>query len=219
MAAATSLIPFENTPSGPSAKQVAEDNSLLQIDLELDALLEQIEDEIEEQGEASKESMGRLQVFAEAMNVKVDRIGRYLSVMETRATHCKKEAARLAARAKRAESKIGRTKQMVLYYLESHNLTRLETDETTLRRQKNSQDSVIVTSDAAIPADLKRYELKVDGELWMRLLLSLNDDLAAAVQAAVKNSEPQHAAIKQHFAEGKSIEGVQVKRLFHLRVG
>jgi len=45
--------------------------------------------------------------------------GRYLSVMEKRATHCKKEAARLAARARRTESKIGRTKQMVLYYLES----------------------------------------------------------------------------------------------------
>jgi Siphovirus Gp157 len=108
-------------------------------------------------------------IRAEAMNIKVDRIGRYLSVVETRATHCKKESARLAALAKRAESKIGRTKQMVLYYLESYNLARLETDVTTLRGQKNSQDSVIVTSDAVIPADLMRYELKVDGELWMKL--------------------------------------------------
>jgi len=106
----------------------------------------------------------------------------------------------------------------VLYYLETHNLARLETDETTLRRQKNSQDSVIVTNDEAIPADLKRYELKVDGELWMKLLPVLPEDLGAALQAAVKNSEPQHTAIKQYFAEGKSIEGVQVKRLFHLRV-
>jgi hypothetical protein len=100
MAAATSLIPFDNNASDLGARQVAEDNSLLQIDQELDTLLEQMEDEIEEHGEASKESMDRLQVFAEAMNIKVDRIGRYLSVMETRATHCKKEAARLAARAK-----------------------------------------------------------------------------------------------------------------------
>ena len=215
MAAATSLIPFDHHPT---ARQVANDNSLLQIDQELDALLEQIEDEIEEQGEASKGSMDLLQVFAEAMNLKVDRIGRYLSVMETRAAHCKKEAARLAARAKRAESKIGRTKQMVLYYLESHNLARLESNETTLRRQKNSQDSVIIANDAAIPADLKRYELKVDGDLWVRLFPVLPEDLAAALEAAVKSSEPLHTAIKQYFAEGKTIEGVQVKRLFHLRV-
>ena len=91
-----------------------------------------MEDEIEEHGKASKESMDRLQVFAEAMNIKVDRIGRYLSVMEKRATRCKKESARFAARAKRTEIKIGRTKQMALYYLESHNLARLEADETTL---------------------------------------------------------------------------------------
>jgi hypothetical protein len=216
MAAATSLIPFD---MNPSARQVADDNSLLEIDQELDALLEQIEDEIEEQGEASKQSMDLLQVFAEAMNLKGDRIGRYLSVMETRATHCKKESARLAARAKRAESKIGRTKQMVLYYLESHNLARLESNEMTLRRQKNSQDSVIVANHATIPPELQRYELKVDGDLWVKLFPVLPEDLAAALEATVKNSEPLHTAIKQYFAEGKTIEGVQVRRLCHLRVG
>ena len=103
MAAATPLIPFD---TNPNARQVADDNSLLEIDQELDAMLEHIEDEIEEDGEASKQSMDLLQVFAEAMNLKIDRIGRYLSVMETRAAHCKKEAARLAARAKRAESRV-----------------------------------------------------------------------------------------------------------------
>jgi hypothetical protein len=48
-------------------------------------------------------------------DVQVDRIGRYLAVMKTRAAHCKQEAARYAARAKRAESKIARTESMVLY--------------------------------------------------------------------------------------------------------
>jgi hypothetical protein len=94
-----------------------------------DLLLQRIEDEIEESGEASKEAMDRLQLFCQAMNVKVDRIGRYLSVMETRAEHCKQEAARYAQRAKRAQSKIDRTKAMVLYYLESHDLKQVESDD------------------------------------------------------------------------------------------
>jgi len=102
------------------------------------------------------ESMDLLQVFVEATNLKVDRIGRYISVMETRAAFCKKEATRLAQRARRAESKIDRTKQMVLYYLEKHGQMRLETAETTLRRQKNSQDSVIITNDGAIQVILRR---------------------------------------------------------------
>ena len=100
----------------------------------LDFLMEQIEDEIEESGEASKEAMDRLELFCRAMNVKVDRIGCYLAVMEVRAEHCRKEAARYAARAKRAQSKIDRTKAMVLYYLESHDLKQVKTDDFTLRR-------------------------------------------------------------------------------------
>ena len=189
------------------------------IDRELDTLLEQIEDEIEEQGEASKESMDLLKVFVDALNLKVDRIGGYLSVMEARAAYCRKEATRMTQRAKRAENKIDRAKQMVLYYLESHQLTRLESDHTTLRRQKNSQDSVIISNDAAIPAELKQYELKVDGTLWVKLFRALPKDLAAALGSAVKNSEPMLTAIKQYFTEGNTIEGVQVKRRFHLRIG
>ena len=65
-------------------------NSLLELDSELDALLDQIQDEIEEQGEATAEAMERLQLFCEAMDVKIDRIGRFLKVMETRAEYCKK---------------------------------------------------------------------------------------------------------------------------------
>jgi hypothetical protein len=182
----TPLIPFDAVPAAPTPNDIADDHSLLKIDQELDFLMEQIEDEIEESGEASKEAMDRLELFCQAMNVKVDRIGRYLSVMETRAAHCKQEAARYAQRAKRAQSKIDRTKSMVLYYLESHDLKQVESDDFTLRRQKNSQDSVIVSNPDAIPADLTRYELKVDGGVWMKLFLALPDDLAAALQASVR---------------------------------
>jgi hypothetical protein len=220
MAAATTtpLIPFEAAPAAAlTPNDVADDHSLLKIDQELDLLLEQIEDEIEESGEASKEAMDRLQLFCQAMNVKVDRIGRYLSVMETRAAHCKQEAARYAQRAKRAQSKIDRTKSMVLYYLESHDLKQLESDNFTLRRQKNSQDSVIVSNPDAIPPDLKRYERKVAGDIWMKVFLALPEELAAALQAAVSDAEPMNQAIKQCFASGRTIDGVVVKRLYHLR--
>jgi hypothetical protein len=192
--------------------------SLLKIDQELDFLMERIEDDIEESGQSSKEAMDRLELFCQAMNVKVDRIGHYLSVMETRAAHCKQEAARYITRAKRAQSKIDRTKAMVLYYLESHDLKQLETEDTMLRRQKNSQDSVLVTNPDAIPPDLKRYDLKVDGGVWMKVFLALPEELAAALQASISGAEPMNQAIKQCFASGRAIDGVVVKRLFHLRV-
>jgi hypothetical protein len=217
-ATTTPVIPFEAAPAAaPTPNDIADDHSLLKIDQELDFLMDQIEDEIEESGEASKEAMDRLQLFCQAMNVKVDRIGRYLSVMQVLSEHCRKEAARYAARAKRAQSKVDRTKGMVLYYLESHDLKRVESDNFILRRQKNSQDSVIVSNPDAIPPDLKRYELKVAGDIWVKVFLALPEELAAALQASVSSAEPMNQAIKQCFASGRTIDGVVVKRLYHLR--
>jgi Siphovirus Gp157 len=218
MATVASPTLFASAGPAPTATDVAHDHCLFKLDYELDLLLEQIEDEIEESGEASKEAMERLQLFCHAMNVKVERIGRYLAVMKTRAAHCKQEAARHAARAKRAESKIARTESMVLYYLESHDLKQLETDDFTFRRQKNSQDSVIVGDAQAVPPELNRYELKVNGPLYLNVVRALPDEMATGLRASVKFTEPSNTAIKQHFASGKVIEGVEVKRLYHLRV-
>jgi len=215
MAAATPLIPFE--PEATPAK-VAADHSLLELDRELDFLLEQIEDEIDEHGEASSESMDRLALYAKAMNVKVDRIGRYLSQMQTRAAHCKKEAERYAERYKRAERKIDRTKSMVLYYLESHDMRQLESDSFTLRRQKNSQDSVIVSNAEAIPDDLRKFDLRIEGPLLQRVKEALPEALKLDLAATVRSSEPSNTAIKRYVANGGTVEGAQVKRLYNLRI-
>jgi Siphovirus Gp157 len=218
MATVASPTLFASSGPAPTPTDVANDHSLLTLDRELDFLLEQIEDEIEESGEASKEAMERFQLFCQAMNVKVDRIGRYLGIMKTRAAHCKEEAARYATRAKRAENKIASTESMILYYLESHDLKQLESDDFTFRRQKNSQDSVIVRDAQAMPPELKRYELKVDGPLYLDVIRALPDEMASSLRASVKLAEPSNIAIKQHLVSGKTVEGVEVKRLYHLRI-
>jgi Siphovirus Gp157 len=155
----TPPLAFQPTTGAPSSPtSIATEHSLLELDSELDALLDQIQDEIEEQGEASAEAMERFQLFCRAMDVKIDRIGRFLRIMETRAEFCKKESARYAARAKRAQNKIERTESMVLYYLGSHDLKKIESHELTLRRNKNSQDSVMITQPDSIPDNLRRKD-------------------------------------------------------------
>ncbi|QNI32819.1 siphovirus Gp157 family protein [Alloacidobacterium dinghuense] len=215
---ATPLIPFQSTTatqSSPTA--LATDHSLLELDFELDALLDQIQDEIDDQGEASAGAMERLQLFCQAMDVKIDRIGRFLRVMETRAEHCKKESARYAARARRALSKIERTESMVLYYLPSHDLKKIESHEFTLKRNKNSQNSVEITQPDSIPNHLRRFEAKIDGPLWIEVIEALPKTLAEPLAASVK-SEPSNSAIKQHIANGGMIEGASIKRGYHLRI-
>ena len=216
---ATPLIPFQpSTVASSSPTALATDHSLLELDSELDALLDQIQDEIEEQGEASAEAMERLQLFCEAMDVKIDRIGRFLRVMETHAEYCKKESARYAARARRAQNKIERTESMVLYYLASHNLKKIESHEFTLKRNKNSQDSVEITQPNRIPDNLRRFEARIDGPLWLEVINALPKMLAEPLAASVKSSEPSNSAIKQHIANGGVVEGASVKRGYHLRI-
>ena len=107
---------------------------------------------------------------------------------------------------------------MVLYYLASHDLKQIESDAFTLRRQKNSQDSVIVTNADAVPPALRRFEVKVDGDLWMDLLDALPKEMADRMMASVKSSEPSNSAIKALVANGGQLDGAEVKRRFHLRI-
>jgi Siphovirus Gp157 len=215
MAAKADFIPLENTPT---PAEVASDHSLFALDFELDHLLEQIEDEIEENGQASDESMKRLEVFAKAINFKVDRIGSYLTAMETRVSHCKKEADRYAIRVQRSQNKIDRTKKMVLEYLHIHELKRMESDKFTLRSHKNSADSVIITQAETIPDDLRRFELKVDGPLWLELLQQVSEEIASKLKACVKSDQPSGSAIKAFVGGGGTVDGATVRREFHLRV-
>ena len=76
--------------------------------------------------EPSEDLVARFQQFCEAHGEKVDRIGRFVRMMEAREQFCRSEAARLNDRARAAAGKVERTKNMVLYYLLSRDLKKIE---------------------------------------------------------------------------------------------
>jgi hypothetical protein len=100
------------------------------IDRELDALLDGIEEEIESRGEASTELMEKFQEFCEAHSEKADRIGRFVRMMDARVHYCRSEANRLQERARSCERKATQTKYMVMYYLKSRDLKKIEGRES-----------------------------------------------------------------------------------------
>ena len=128
---------------------IAATNSLFEIDAELDGLLDEIEEQTAQGGEPAGELVARFQGFCSAYGEKVDRIGRFLRQMEAREQFCRSEAARLNDRARTAAGKVERTKNMILYYLMCRDLKAIEGREFTLRVQKNSQDSVRITDEGA----------------------------------------------------------------------
>ena len=149
---------------------IAETNSLFEIDMELDGLIEEIEGQVESEGQAEEDLVARFQQFCAAHGEKVDRIGRFMRIMEAREQYCRSESARLADRARAAAGKVERTKNMVLYYLLSRDIKKIEGYQFTLRAQKNSQDSVRITDEAAVPKCYCRIDARIDGVIWETVL-------------------------------------------------
>ena len=197
---------------------IAEANSLFEIDMELDALLEEIELQIESEGQPAEESVARFEEFCEARGEKVDRIGRFVRMMEAREQFCRSEAARLGDRARAAASKIERTKNMALYYLLSRDLKKIEGQQFTLRAQKNSQDSVRITDDAALPVCYRRIEAKITGVIWETALSLLPAELAKALEGSIQETRPDNDSIKTAVAQNEIVPGAEVRRGMHLRV-
>jgi len=197
---------------------IAQEYSLFEIDRELDGILDQIEEEIERRGEAPPELMERFQQFCEAHGEKADRIGRFLRLMEARVQYCRSEAARLQDRARSSDRKITQTKSMVLYYLRSRDLKKIEGREFTLRIQRNSQDSVRYTDETQVPMKYRVVALRIEGQLWEQLIAFVPDELRRLLIPSIQEAAPSNEAIKQAVQNQIGVPGAEVYRGHHLRV-
>lgn len=197
---------------------IAEANSLFEIDTELDGLMEEIEEQVESEGKASEDLVARFQQFCEAHGEKVDRIGRFLRMMGAREQFCRSEAARLADRARAAAGRVERTKSMALFYLLSRDLKKIEGREFTLRAQKNCQDSVRITDEAALPMCYRRIEARIAGVVWETVLSLLPDELAKTLESSIQEARPDADAIKAAVLQNEQVPGAEVRRGSHLRV-
>lgn len=198
----------------------AQDSSLLEIDHELDLLLDEIQDAAESDGtdEVRSELLERFQAFCEAQSEKVDRIGRFLSLMELRASYCRTQAARLSERARSAENKAKRTENMVLYHLKSRDLRKIEGREFTLSPRKNSQDSVVILNEPAVPLPFREIDAKIPGHLWETLVSHLPAETGRELSACIRQMKPSNEAIKLAVGIHQEVPGAEVRRGFHLRV-
>jgi hypothetical protein len=197
---------------------IAATNSLFEIDAELDGLLDEIEEQTAQGDEPAGELVARFQQFCAAHGEKVDRIGRFLRRMEAREQFCRAEAARLSDRARAAAGKVERMKNMVLYYLMSHDLKSIEGREFTLRAQKNSQDSVRINDEAALPVAFRKINARIGGLLWETVLANLPDELGTVLESTVEESRPDMDSIKAAIQREEQVPGAELRRGWHLRI-
>jgi hypothetical protein len=105
-------------------------------------------------------------------------------MMEAREQFCRSEAGRLNDRARIAAEKVERTKNLVLYYLLSRDLKKIEGREFTLRAQRNSQDSLRITDEAAVPKSYCRIDARIPGVIWQTVLAFLPEELVKMIESS-----------------------------------
>jgi hypothetical protein len=138
--------------------------------------------------------------------------------MEAREMFCRAEAIRLGDRARAAAGKVERTKNMVLYYLMSRELKSIEGREFTLRAQKNSQESVRITDEEALPLAYRKIDARVGGALWETVLANLPDELSKMLECSVEESRPDTDTIKAAILREEQVPGAELRRGWHLRI-
>ena len=196
----------------------AENNTLFEIDAELEAQFEAATNEQEQTGVISEEAKQRcLDLFAE-LGKKVDRIARYLRATEFKARAAKEEAARLAARQKTAENRLAQVKSMLAFYMLSRGLRRLEGELNTFRLQKNGQAALEIDA-SALPQSYYLRTLTLTEPDWEQILNVVTcPSLRTILEASIVDVEPDRERIRRELQAGHEIPGATLVKGEHVRL-
>ena len=195
----------------------AANNTLFEIDAELEAQFDAATQEQEETGVISEETKQHcLDLFAE-LGKKVDRIARYVRATEFKAKAAKEEATRLTARQKTAENRVEQVKSMLAFFMRVRGLKRLEGELNTIRLQKNGQASLQVDA-LALPAEYNQLTITLTQPDWARVLEAIaSPELKKQLEAAVIACDPNKALIRENLLAGKEIPGTALAKGEHVR--
>jgi len=200
-----------------SIPATAENNTLFEIDKELEAAFDAASQEQEETGGISEETKQHcLDLFAE-LGKKVDRVARYVRATELKARAAKEEATRLAARQKAAENRVEQVKSMLAFFMHVRGLKRLEGELNTIRLQKNGQASLQIDP-LALPGEYNQMTIALAQPDWTQVLEAITSpELKRQLEDAVIACEPNKAQIRQDLQAGKEIPGTVLTKGEHVR--
>lgn len=127
-----------------SKRQPRDPRSLFDLDDRLIDLMDCAEEAQETAGAVPEELIQEINDYIEAWRGKVDRIAGYWRWQESIAATCGKEADRLAARKKAADARVARLRSMLLAFMISRGLKKLEGEKSSIGTQANSTASLVI---------------------------------------------------------------------------
>lgn len=202
-------------------RELARQASIFEIDEALDLLVQSAQEQAEaSDGEITEELRNALVEYVEAFGYKVDRIANYIKAQRAEAETAGRESERLAARRREAENREKRLKSMLVYYMASRELRRLQGSLNTITLQNNSQPSLVVNDVSRIPDAFYRAKADLSWTEWDEMLSSLpqgalRDRLRAAEGRSVQK-ELQRGVLADTLSRGENVNGAALVKGQHV---
>ncbi|MBX9601352.1 MAG: siphovirus Gp157 family protein [Bryobacteraceae bacterium] len=195
--------------------------SLFELDDRLIDLMDRAEEAEEAPGAVPDELIQEINDYIEAWHGKVDRIAGYWRWQESIAAICGKEAERLTARKKSAEARVNRLRSMLLAFMMSRGLKKLEGEKSSIGMQANSSPSLVIDDPLKVPKCFWERQLtfsKTEIEEIAKQLPAGNTRHRLESLLAGSDWQINTSAVRAGFDSGKLTEGARLVRGSHVRV-
>jgi hypothetical protein len=194
--------------------------SLFDLDERLVELLDSA-DEAAEVGEIPPDVLQEINDYLEAFQTKVDRIAAYWCWQESVAGICGDEAERLSARKRAAERRVNRLQEMLMAFMMSRGLRKLEGDKSTVGLQSNSMPSLVIDDPLQIGECFFERTLRFTKTELQEIVYQLaNGQLRSRLKAAFVSDgwEIDSSAVRFALTNGSDISGAKLVKGHHVRL-
>jgi len=194
--------------------------SLFDLDERLVELLDSA-DEAAEVGEIPPDVLQEINDYLEAFQTKVDRIAGYWRWQESVAGICGDEAERLSARKRAAERRVKRLQEMLIAFMMSRGLRKLEGDKSAVGLQSNSMPSLVIDDPLQIGDCFFERTLRFTKTELQEIVYQLaNGQMRQRLEAALMASgwEIDISALRFAITNGSEVCGARLVKGNHVRL-
>ena len=194
--------------------------SLFDLDERLVELLDSA-DEVAEAGEIPQDLLQEINDYLEAFQTKVDRIAGYWRWQESIAAICGEEAERLSARKRAADRRVNRLKEMLMAFMVSRGVKRLEGEKAASGLQANSMAFLVIDDPLQIGECFFEKNLKFTKTELQEIVYQLTDgQLRSRLEAALTAGgwEIGASAVRFAITDGSQVCGVRLVKGNHVRL-
>jgi Siphovirus Gp157 len=209
------------TALSPAASEAErEPHTLFDLDERLIELMDRAEEAAEGNG-ISEELLQEINDYLHAFRTKVDRIAGYWRWQESIAAICGEEEERFSARKRAAEGRLGRLKEMLLYFMLSRGLKKIEGEKASIGLQGNGMASLVIDDPCQLEDRFFETTVRITKTEFREIIRPLPDgEIRRKLEFVLARPdwEINSSAVRSALTSNAPVSGARLVKGHHLRL-